>query len=264
MFYEEHTEHGNAHRYLTVFSAFPLSALLSHPCLRSHSWALLLLSLPVVPDSSLFRHHFVCLEEASRRDRTFPEFLHLCLHFCLHFTCQSFSLLSFCLFHGISFLTPVSMFSVTWVENDLTEHWEGVQVLDFPGQLLFVSANLCFCDGPCISPWSWNLWVQGPLESDNWDERSPHPFGPCDPLPFLIQMGSCFPVGVGLAQSLFLIVIHLYRNPFITTNLKIWRLIYFFPLQPLTTHHTIAERGFPCQFCPFMSFPLTPFSFSAS
>lgn len=79
-------------------------------------------------------HHFsditsLCLEEASRRDRTFPEFPHLCLHFCFHFTCQSSSLLSLCLFHGVSFLTLVSMFSVTWVENYLRECWEGVQVL---------------------------------------------------------------------------------------------------------------------------------------
>lgn len=53
-------------------------------------------------------HHFsditsLCLEEANRGDRTFPEFPHLCLHFCFHFTCQSFSLLSLCLFHGVFF-----------------------------------------------------------------------------------------------------------------------------------------------------------------
>lgn len=79
-------------------------------------------------------HHFsditlLCLEEASRRDGTFPEFPHLCLHFCVQCTCQSFSLLSLCLFRDVSFLTLISMFSVTWVENDLTEHWGGVQVL---------------------------------------------------------------------------------------------------------------------------------------
>lgn len=44
-------------------------------------------------------HHFsditsLCLEEASRRDTTFPEFPPLCLYFCFQFTCCSFSLLS--------------------------------------------------------------------------------------------------------------------------------------------------------------------------
>lgn len=79
-------------------------------------------------------HHFsditwLCLEEPSRRDRTFPGFPRACLHFCFHFICQSFSLLLLGLFRGVSFLTPLSMFSVTWVENDLTECWGGVQVL---------------------------------------------------------------------------------------------------------------------------------------
>lgn len=78
MFYEEHTQHGNAHRNLTVFSAFPLSALLSHPCLRSHSWALLLLSLPVVPDSSLFRHRCVWKKQAGETELSLNFLISVC------------------------------------------------------------------------------------------------------------------------------------------------------------------------------------------
>lgn len=72
MFYEERTQHGNAHRNLTVFSAFLLSALVSHPCLRSYNWALLLPSLPVVPDSSLFRHHFAVSGRSKQERHNFP------------------------------------------------------------------------------------------------------------------------------------------------------------------------------------------------
>lgn len=123
MFYEEHTQHGNAHRNLTVFSAFPLSAPLSHPCLRSHNWALLLLSLPVVPDSSLFRHCFAVSGRSKEERHNFP-WISSSLYFCFQFTRRSFSLLSPHLSRCVSFLATVSLFSVTWVKNDPTVCWD--------------------------------------------------------------------------------------------------------------------------------------------
>ena len=96
-------------------------------------------------------HHFsditsLCLEEASRRDTTFPEFPGLCFYFCFQFTCCSFSLLSRCLSCCVSFLATVSLFSVTWVENDPAVCWEGALVLLKWSTLTLASlGNLCMC-----------------------------------------------------------------------------------------------------------------------
>lgn len=120
MFYEEHTQHGNAHRNLTVFSAFPLPALVSHLCLGSYNWALLLLSLPVVPDSSLFRHHFAASGRSKRQRHDFPWIssapfvLLLPIYLLLLFA--SFAL-SLCLCFSSHCCV---WFDVTWVENDPT------------------------------------------------------------------------------------------------------------------------------------------------
>lgn len=95
-------------------------------------------------------HHFsditsLCLEEASRRDTTFPEFPPLCLYFCFQFTCCSFSLLSPCLSHCVSFLTTISH-SVTWVENDPAVCWGEVLVL-----LKWSTLTLASLDNLCMS-----------------------------------------------------------------------------------------------------------------
>lgn len=159
MFYEEHTQHGNAHRNLTVFSAFPLSALVSHLCLRSYNWALLLLSLPVVPDSSLFRHHFAVSGRSKQERHNFPWIssslfvLLLWIYLLLLFTSLALSL-QLCFFFSHFYM----FFGVTWVENESAVLGRNPLAADlvgcglsFPRQPLSVAASSPFCWSPYIS-----------------------------------------------------------------------------------------------------------------
>lgn len=109
-------------------------------------------------------HHFsdialLCLEEARRRDTTFPEFLPLCT------SASNLLAALFHCFHPISpvvfpFLLPFHcLVSLGW---KMTLQCVGMsprtaQVVNpdrgFPGQPLYMSASLRFCKGPYVSPW---------------------------------------------------------------------------------------------------------------
>lgn len=182
MFYEEHTQHGNAHRNLTVFSAFPLSALVSHLCLRSYNWALLLLSLPVVPDSSLFRHRFAVSGRSKQERHNFPWIssslfvLLLRIYLLLLFTSLALSL-QLCFFFLISICSLVllrwKMSPQFWGEILLLLIWLAVASAS-PGNLCLWLQAHPFAEVP-TSPYcpkhaqeSECLWKQDLEQSPMW------------------------------------------------------------------------------------------------